>query len=453
MMLSLRMMGGDHKNNCHKGSRDPFFMLYNNHINARRPLTLTLRPHQQRALDALLTASIGRVTIPTGGGKTLVMIEDVKRRLIAAETAQTVVIVAPRILLAVQLYEEFWSALNGTVDAATIHVHSGEVDCTSTTKIQQIQCHAGVCAAAGVHQLIFTTYNSLRRINEAGIDVDYIYYDEAHNSVRRDFFKEVAIASLTAKNAYYFTATPKYRGGAISMNNTDVYGSELISVPAPELINNGSIIPPTILPHVVDLERNKNLAAAENDREVLVDIINKLEDDAAQKILVAAPNTRVLWALLSGTNVMQEFADKGYDVLHITSKHGAYVNKTKVGRQEFFDTVDAWGKDPNRKFIMFHYSILSEGINVPGLTHTILLRNLPVIEMAQTIGRVIRLDKRDAADIAEGKLTPGACQFYRKRTGFVTVPVFTNYGKQTEKRLQRVVDSIFVKGVAATEFA
>ena len=415
-------------------------------------MTLTLRPHQQRALDALLTASIGRVTIPTGGGKTLVMIEDVKRRLAAAETAQTVVIVAPRILLAVQLYEEFWSALNGTVDAATIHVHSGEVDCTSTTKIQQIQCHDSVCKTAGVHQLIFTTYNSLRRVNEAGIDVDTIYYDEAHNSVRRDFFKEVAAASLTAKQAYYFTATPKYRGGVISMNNTEVYGSELISVPAPELINNGSIIPPTIQPHQVDIERNKNLAAAENDREVLVDIINKLDDDAAQKILVAAPNTRVLWALLSGTNVMKEFADRGYDVLHITSKHGAYVNKTKVGRQEFFDTLDTWGKDPSRKFILFHYSILSEGINVPGLTHTILLRNLPVIEMAQTIGRVIRLDKQDAADIQSGKIIPGKLEFYRKRTGFVTVPVFTNYGKQTAQRLQRVVDAIFVKGIAATEY-
>ena len=132
-----------------------------------------------------------------------------------------------------------------------------------------------------------------------------IYYDEAHNSVRRDFFKEVAIASITATYAYYFTATPKYRGSDISMNNTTVYGSELISVPAPELINNGSIIPPTIQPHVVDIERNKSLLAAENDREVLIDIINKLDEDAAQKILVAAPNTRVLWALLSGTNVMQ----------------------------------------------------------------------------------------------------------------------------------------------------
>jgi superfamily II DNA or RNA helicase len=409
-------------------------------------MTLTLRPHQQRMLDALLTASKGRVTCPTGGGKTLVMILDCLRRLQAAETPQTIVVVSPRILLSVQLYEEFFAELNGKVNVEVLHVHSGEVDGMSTTKIDMIQCHDVVCETAGVHQLIFTTYNSLRRVNEAGIDVDTIYYDEAHNSVRRDFFKEVAAATLTAKNAYYLTATPKFRGGVISMNNTDVYGSELISVPAPELINNGSIIPPTVQAHVVDFERNKSLLAAENDREVLMDIVTKLDEDSAQKILVAAPNTRVLWALLSQTNVMAEFAARGYDVLHITSKHGAYINKKKVGRQEFFDTLDAWGKDPNRKFIMFHYSILSEGINVPGLTHTILLRNLPVIEMAQTIGRVIRLDRQDAADIAAGKITPGKLEMYRKRTGFVTVPVFTNYGKQTEKRLQAVVDTIFVKG-------
>jgi len=409
-------------------------------------MTLTLRPHQQRMLDALLSADRGRLTCPTGGGKTLVMILDTLRRLQQADRPQTIVVVSPRILLSVQLYEEFFAELNGKVDVAVMHVHSGEVDCTSTTKIQEIQCHAAVCKTAGVHQLIFTTYNSLRRINEAGIDVDTIYYDEAHNSVRRDFFKEVAAATLTAKNAYYLTATPKFRGGVISMNNTDVYGSELISVPAPELINNGSIIPPTIQAHVVDFERNKSLLAAENDREVLMDIVGNLDDDSAQKILVAAPNTRVLWALLSQTNVMAEFAERGYDVLHITSKHGAYINKQKVGREVFFDTLTAWGQDPNRKFIMFHYSILSEGINVPGLTHTILLRNLPVIEMAQTIGRVIRLDKRDAADIQSGNIVPGKLEMYRKRTGFVTVPVFTNYGKQTEKRLQAVVDTIFVKG-------
>jgi len=413
-------------------------------------MPLTLRPHQQRMLDAMMTAPIGRLTCPTGGGKTLAMILDCLRRLQEADCPQTIVVVSPRILLSVQLYEEFFAELNGKVNVDVLHVHSGEVVGNKTTKLDEIRSYAAVCRAANTHQLIFTTYNSLRRINEAGIDVDTIYYDEAHNSTRKDFFREVAAATLTAKNAYYFTATPRYRSDVNSMNNTTVYGSELISIPAPELVANGSIIPPTIQAHVVDIERNKSVLAAENDREVLLDIVSKLDDDSAQKILVAAPNTRVLWALLASTNVMVEFAERGYDVLHITSKHGAYINKKKVGREEFFDTMSAWGSDPTRKFIMFHYSILSEGINVPGLTHCILLRNLPIIEMAQTIGRVIRLDKQDAADIQSGKIPAGQLQFYRKKTGFVTVPVFANYGKQTEQRLQRVVDAIFVKGIAPT---
>jgi hypothetical protein len=81
----------------------------------------------------------------------------------------------------------------------------------------------------------------------------------------------------------------------------------------------------------------------------------------------------VLWQMLSSTRVLQDLAVRGFDVLHITSKYGAYINRTKVDRETFFDTFNAWGKDPNRKFIIFHYSILSEGINVHGLTHTILL--------------------------------------------------------------------------------
>ena len=68
-------------------------------------MTFTLRPHQQRILDALLTAAVGSVTCPTGGGKTLPMILDCLRRLQEADRPQTVVVVSPRILLSVQLYE------------------------------------------------------------------------------------------------------------------------------------------------------------------------------------------------------------------------------------------------------------------------------------------------------------------------------------------------------------
>jgi len=409
---------------------------------------LTLRPHQQRALAALENNAYGQVIVPTGGGKTLVMIKDTERRLLAATTPQTIVVVAPRILLANQLCDEFWNALNGVVNAEMFHVHSGETSFGSSTKVQQIQCHHGVCKSAGIHEIIFTTYNSLRRIVESDIDIDCIYYDEAHNAVRRDFFESVL--NVESKSYYFFTATPKHTRNAYGrgMNNSTVYGPVLESVPAPELINNGSILAPEVISYEVDFERVKGQFSYESDKDTLTNLIEDIDADG-NKILVAAPSSKVMFNLLSKTTVLDFFHEKGYDVLHITSKYGAYVNKTKVNREQFFDTFNAWGKDPNRKFVIFHYSILSEGINVHGLTHCVFLRQLDVIQMAQTVGRVIRLNKDDAADIACGKIIPGKFDMYRKSCGKVIVPVFKNYGAHTIKRLQNLVETIFVKGLPA----
>ena len=275
---------------------------------------LTLRPHQQRALAALENNAYGQVIIPTGGGKTLVMIKDAQRRLTAATMPQTIVVVAPRILLANQLCDEFWTAFNGDVDAEFFHVHSGETSFGSSTKVQKIQCHDAVCKTAGLHQVIFTTYNSLRRIVEAGIDIDCIYYDEAHNSVRRDFFESVL--NVDAKSYYFFTATPKHTRSTMGrgMNNSMVYGPVLESVPAPELVNNGSILAPEVVSYEVDFERVKGKFSYESDKDTLTNLINDIDADG-NKILVAAPTSQIMFNLLTKTSVLDFFHDKGYDVL------------------------------------------------------------------------------------------------------------------------------------------
>ena len=410
-------------------------------------MTFTLRPHQQRALAALENNTHGQVYVPTGGGKTLVMIKDVERRL-TDSIHKVVVVVAPRILLANQLCEEFISALNGKVEFVPGHVHSGETHHWSSTKSKEIASFAELRLTCNTNIVIFTTYNSLRRVVESGIPIDVIYYDEAHNAVKRNFFESVL--EVDATNYYFFTATPKYTHSAMGrgMNNSFVYGPVLETVPAPELINNGSIIPPEVSAYSVDIERQKGQFSYENDRDMLVNLIDDI-DTVGAKILVAAPSSKIMFNLLTKTDILSEFHDRGYDILHITSKYGAYINKSKVDRETFFNTFDAWGRDPNRKFVMFHYSILSEGINVHGLTHTVFLRQLDVIQMAQTVGRVIRLNKDDAADIACGKIIPGKFEMYRKPAGKVIVPVFKNYGAPTIKRLQSLVDTIFVKGLPA----
>ena len=170
------------------------------------------------------------------------------------------------------------------------------------------------------------------------------------------------------------------------------------------------------------------------------------------KVLIAAPSSKVLGNMLGQTDILEYFYRKGYHVMHITSKFGAIIDDKKVGRDEFFNVLQEWGGDDTKKFVIFHYSILSEGINVPGLTHTILLRNLPIVEMAQTIGRVIRVHKDDRRDVAEGRIPAGAFHLYKKQEGIVTMPTGYKMGNAIAARLQRVVDSIFIEGVPPLAF-
>ena len=151
--------------------------------------------------------------------------------------------------------------------------------------------------------------------------------------------------------------------------------------------------------------------------------------------------------MLSESDMLVRLDDMGYKVMHITSKHGAYIGKKKVSREVFFEKLNEFGADPNQKFVLFHYSILSEGMNVHGLTHCILLRNLPSIEMCQTIGRVVRMHRDDRQAIAQGKFKPGQFDMYKKPCGKIIVPVSQGAAsKRIVQQLQNVVDAVFVKG-------
>ena len=57
---------------------------------------MPLRPHQQKALDKMNTHRKGQVIVPTGGGKTMCMIEDAKRRFAQDSLPKTIVVVAQR---------------------------------------------------------------------------------------------------------------------------------------------------------------------------------------------------------------------------------------------------------------------------------------------------------------------------------------------------------------------
>ena len=387
-------------------------------------MTITLRPHQKGAVNAMWDNNKGQVIIPTGGGKTMCMIEDVMTNMNLVKRGQTFVVVAPRILLAEQLCNEFLEVIPDT-HTHIMHVHSGDVEYYHTTNPEKIHLFTSVARTAGENCLIFTTYNSLHKIQQADIEVNTIYFDEAHNSVKRNFFPATEHFSNDAERCYFFTATPKHSYSMFKpgMNDTEVYGQVICNVPAPKLVEQGYILPPKVVV--------KELPTGDQKQSDCQNLITTIDDHSVDKILVCARSTKQIVNLIKNSDFCKEVMSRDYSWMMITSKTGAVIDGVKVTREEFFTTLNSWGKTPGKRFIVLHHSILSEGINVNGLEAVMFMRNMDYVGISQSIGRVIR--------------TGGS----EKVFGLVCIPVYDRVGLGTARSVQAVVDTVFEQGEPA----
>ena len=375
-----------------------------------------LRNHQNTVIDILSKNRKGQVIVPTGGGKTMCMIEDAKK------VSGTIVVVAPRILLAEQLSSEFLEIID---NVSVMHVHSGETTHFSSTKASDV--YMWDLHTRG-DKIIFTTYHSLHRIQESHIHVDTIYFDEAHNGIQKNFIEAVEWFSICASRCYFFTATPKHSNTPmkVGMNDWDIFGEVLINVPAPQLVNEGHILPPKVIIKDIDVADDSRFSY-EKDCDHILDTIDDIDVD---KVLICARSTKQIVNLISLSDFAYGLTKREYNWLYITAKTGAVINGKKVDRETFFNTLNTWGKGSER-FVVLHHSILSEGINVSGLEAALFLRSMDYVGISQTIGRVIR----------KGDET--------KTYGLVVVPCYDKVGITTSRKVNAVVDTVFKQGQPA----
>ena len=375
-----------------------------------------LRNHQNTVIDILSKNRKGQVIVPTGGGKTMCMIEDAKK------VSGTIVVVAPRILLAEQLSSEFLEIID---NVSVMHVHSGETTHFSSTKASDV--YMWDLHTRG-DKIIFTTYHSLHRIQESHIHVDTIYFDEAHNGIQKNFIEAVEWFSICASRCYFFTATPKHSNTPmkVGMNDWDIFGEVLINVPAPQLVNEGHILPPKVIIKDIDVADDSRFSY-EKDCDHILDTIDDIDVD---KVLICARSTKQIVNLISLSDFAYGLTQREYNWVYITAKTGAVINGKKVDRETFFNTLNTWGKGSER-FVVLHHSILSEGINVSGLEAALFLRSMDYVGISQTIGRVIR----------KGDET--------KTYGLVVVPCYDKVGITTSRKVNAVVDTVFKQGQPA----
>lgn len=397
-------------------------------------MNIQLRPHQEEAIESIAKNNKGIFTLPTGAGKTLVGIKETIRIFTSTEF-KTICVVAPRLLLSRQLSQEYLEHID---NAQILCVHSGKSNHYNTTKVKDIiewnEIHNNK------HKLIFTTYHSLKKVKEAGINVDTYIYDEAHNSVRRDFHEAVQDNKVKSRN-FFFTATPKnsYVNDKPGMNDTEVYGKNICNVPADYLVDSGFILQPEV--NVVEFEDDENI----HERDCAM-ITTLVQENNIDKLMVVAKKTKHIIALFGETDFQDQMKSMGYSVMSITSQYGGYIDGKTYNKEDFFRILNEWGRDESKKFIVFQYSMIGEGINLSCLSGCIFMRYLDVVGILQNIGRCIRLHPRDVEGMKNGTVIPGDVSTYHKPNGRVFIPVFDKVSMAMAEAVKSVVDRTFNKG-------
>jgi superfamily II DNA or RNA helicase len=385
---------------------------------------VTLRAHQIEALDAIKQAIVngkgstrGRVIMPTGAGKTFVQAAalDYQR----ANNSRTMIhlVLAPRIGLTNQLIEEYRNYSGPEYRAIAFHSGKHEPDYeqikwqeTATTKTDEVVEAYRKAQAKGQDLVVFSTYHSCKRL--ALVDFDTIIADESQYLVAEGFHED--FKTLTGRVRLCFTATEKHTASDIGrgLNNEAVYGPRLYYISPAELIQLGLIVAPRL--HVMYGETRGEDASIIDEVLQLALEQDKLTSSEMgfSKILFAMKGTNDVKTIIDNLSKIRSVMPN-HDVFAITSKTGSIINGVKVDREHFMREL----KSSTRKNVLvFHYDILSEGIDVDGITGVAIMRNMTLSKLLQTIGRAVRIYKPQ----------PGL-----KRQAWVSVPVLN--GNEDDK--------------------
>lgn len=379
-----------------------------------------------------------RIIAPTSAGKSYMIFGDIYNKIQIQENTLHI-IVSSRILLLQQLSLEFAEKVEGV---NIVHMHSGDTGHRKITNYLDLAYWTEVTKGPKV---IFTTYNSLRKIANAEIEIDGVYLDEAHNAAKRHFFEYVKAVDKFTKSLYTFTATPKHHPDPTmnGNNNIEVHGSDVYVVNAVDLINEGSILPPKVTTINIPFIQDSKEHAYQRDYFTLMDTL--LNEPNMDRVLITCPSTAAMMELMAMTDFVKDLTDNGYDLFHITAKYGAFHNNKKVKRSDFLTTIDRYGKE-EKKFVVLHYSILTEGWSNNSIQSSILMRDQSMGATVQNTGRTLRLAHNDIKRIDSGELSICDYANYEKPFGNIVIPVYENSGSKTEETVNSVITEVFVNG-------
>jgi superfamily II DNA or RNA helicase len=433
-----------------------------------------LRDYQKESVKVSLKSKKGIICLPTGTGKTTIqsriLVEDMKK----FKGHRVYLVLAPRIVLSYQLMKEYFKDINnGGLQFWYAGVHSGgnadikefedarngdiqfqdiQITTNSTTLGEEIR----KAKNRNIPIVIFGTYHSADRASSAmGIDpFDTVICDEAHYLVSDQFEDLVKVDGLNSKRIIFFTATMTNTSSNTGkgMNNEERFGKVLLQRTPREMIDSGYMIRPRM--HIIRFDQ-------ELDKEGLIINAGKIVSEAFSqheyisrttgKILVTVTGTPMMKAIIASKEIDSLKKRKGVSVYSVASdpEIGNDIDGIKYNRQEFLSRLQEDGKNPSKEMIILHIDILTEGIDVPGITGILPFRSLKKSKFIQTLGRASRVSPNDLEAFQSKKYTHKDLDQMIKPYSWVMVPDIE--GEDSAKDIIDLIEELRTYGFSPTE--
>ena len=393
-------------------------------------LNLGLYDHVEDAILQIVNSQTnkGRVIIPTGGGKTAVEAHSLRLRGLSNDFKIHLVL-SPRIALTNQLIKAYRGYIGHNYLAMAFHSGRDEKDFSiikweelATTSVEVVKEQMLRAQSMNKNLVIFSTYHSAWKL--INFKFGMIIADESQYCVSEDYFE--TIVNLSAEFKIFCTATEKHiettnlgRG----LNNETVYGPEIYKISAKELIDRKIIVPPRM--HFMSAEK-----VSKDHNSVIAETINIAIKQHELTLDSGMPFSKILFAMNGTDDIRKIIASidrlkaslpthKIFTIMSnekfgamidgekvIKTLHAGQVWENKISRSVFFQQL----RETDNALI-FHYDIISEGIDIDGITGVVINRNMSLSKLLQTIGRALRIYKAN----------PSA-----KPQAWVTVPIIDN---------------------------
>lgn len=338
----------------------------------------------------------GRFIYPTGAGKTVIQ-NLILREMISASGAGIHIVVAPRIVLVNQLLSEYRELLGTTYVAMAFHSGNKELDYEkinwverSTTKANEVLKQHERAKKLGKDLVVFSTYHSLCKLVGTGLIFDTLIADESQYCIREDNFGDVR--DLKAAVKLFFTATERHGIGERSNDNEEVFGPVIGQETVAKLIEQKFLVRPVL--HVVSGKRCDKELDSFVDEAAHVARFQRMEvhKKMSSRTLFACSNTKDVKSIVDHIGlVKKKLPDHDVFTIVSDSAYSSRVNGEKVSRDEFMNDLHFCQNNA----MIFHYDILSEGIDIDGITGCAIMRRMGHAKLVQTIGRCLRVFKKD----------------------------------------------------------